>query len=83
LISDRALAEIGRKVKDILRALHIDDWKSEPHHQHQNIAERHYSTIKSRVNLIMNRTSAPGYTRLLCLEYVCFLYNHISNKTLE
>jgi uncharacterized protein YjgD (DUF1641 family) len=32
LISDRALAEIGHKIKNVLRALHIDDWQSEPHH---------------------------------------------------
>jgi hypothetical protein len=82
LISDRAMAEIGNKIKDILRALHIDDWQSEPHHQHQNFAERHYATIKSRTNLILNRTGAPGSTWLLCLEYVCFLYNHISNQQL-
>jgi hypothetical protein len=77
LISDRA------KIKDILRAYKIDDWESEPHHQHQNYAERHYATMKSRVNVIMNRTGAPGYTWLLCLQYVAYLYNHISVHSLE
>ena len=36
LISDWAQLEISAKVHDILRALCIDDWQSEPHHQHQN-----------------------------------------------
>ena len=36
LISDRAQVEIGKKVKDILRILCIDDWQSEPHKQFQN-----------------------------------------------
>ena len=40
LISDRAQVEVGRKVKDILRALVIGNWQSEPHQQQQNPAER-------------------------------------------
>jgi hypothetical protein len=55
LISDNALAEIGTKVKDIHRAIFIDDWQSESHHQHQNYAKRHYSTIKSRTNIILKQ----------------------------
>jgi len=39
LISDRAQVETSKKVQDILRALIIDDWQSESHHQHQNFAE--------------------------------------------
>ena len=31
LISDRAQVEISKRVLDILRALFIDDWQSEPH----------------------------------------------------
>jgi hypothetical protein len=65
IISDRALSEINQKVHDILRAYIIKDWQSEPHHQHQNYAERHYALIKSRTNIIMNRTGAPANTWLL------------------
>ena len=39
LISDNADAEVSARVKDILRALCIDDWQSEPHYQWQNFAE--------------------------------------------
>jgi hypothetical protein len=60
LISDRALAEIGTKLKDILRALFIDYWQSEPHHQLQNYAEQHYSIIKSWTNILLIHTGAPG-----------------------
>ena len=35
LVSDSAKALISAKVLQILRALHIGDWQSEPHHQHQ------------------------------------------------
>jgi Reverse transcriptase (RNA-dependent DNA polymerase) len=83
LISDRALAEIGSKVHDILRALFIDDWQSEPHHQHQNFAELHYSTIKTRTNVLMNRTGAPANAWLYCLKYICFVFNHVSSKILD
>ena len=33
LLSDRAQVEISKKVLDILRALYIGDWQSEPHRQ--------------------------------------------------
>ena len=83
LISDHAQSEISNRVLDILRAYCIDDWQSEPHHQHQNFAERRYQTIKRLVNTIMDRTGAPPSTWLLCLKYVCYLLNHISSPTLE
>ena len=83
LISDRAQSEISNKAKDLLRALFIDEWQSEPHHQHQNYAERRYGTIKSRTNLILNRTGAPASCWLLCLYYVCFLTNHLSTESLN
>ena len=31
LISDRAQVKISKRVQDILRALFIDNWQSEPH----------------------------------------------------
>ena len=46
LISDSAQSEISNRVKDMLRALFIDDWKSEPHYQHQKFAKRRHHTAK-------------------------------------
>ena len=46
LISDRAQVETSNKVQDILRNYIIQDWQSEPHHQHQNAAEWHYQDTK-------------------------------------
>jgi hypothetical protein len=83
LTSDRALSEISHKIKDILRALFNDDWQSKPHHPHQNFAERHYATIKARSNILFNRTGAPGFAWLLCLQYVAFMFNHVSAKSLD
>ena len=67
LISDRAQTEIGKRALDILRALFISSWQSEPHQQQQNRAERKYQTLKRYTNTILNRTGAPAYTWLLCL----------------
>jgi hypothetical protein len=68
LVSDRALAEISSKIQHILNAYIIDDWQCEPHRQHQNFPERHYAMIKSRTNIIINRTGAPPNTWLLFFE---------------
>ena len=83
LISDRAQVEISNRVNDILRAYHIDDWQSEPHYQHQNMAERRWGVIKAMVNLLLNRTGAPAYTWLLALLYVCCILNHTALGSLE
>ena len=46
LISDRNQTEIINKVKDMLRVLLIDDWKSDTHKQFQNCADHRHQTIK-------------------------------------
>jgi transposase InsO family protein len=42
LLSDSAIVIRSSRVKDILRALYIGQWTSEPHRQNQNIMERRY-----------------------------------------
>ena len=83
LISDSAQVIIGNKVQDILRTLCIDSWQSEPYQQHQNAAERRYQTIKRAANRVLDRSGAPDYTWLLCLQYVCFLLNHTYNDNIQ
>ena len=50
LISDSAQVEISNRVLDILRNYVIEDWQSEPYHEHQNPAERRYQIIKAYTN---------------------------------
>ena len=83
LISDRAQVEISNRAHDILRALCIEDWQSEPHHQHQNHAERRWAVIKPMVNLLLNRTGAPGKCWLLALLYVACILNHTAVASLH
>jgi hypothetical protein len=52
LISNRAKAEVSKKVSDIARPYNIDQWQSEPNHQHQNYAERRIATEEANTNNI-------------------------------
>jgi hypothetical protein len=83
LISDRAQSEISNKVKEILQALIIGAWQSEPHQQHQNPAERKYQSVKRMANTLIDRTGSPGYTWLLALMYVCFVLNNTASALLN
>jgi hypothetical protein len=59
LFSDNAKVQIGKAVQTILRMYCIDDMQSEPHHQHQNPAERRIQDVKKVSNSIMDRTGTP------------------------
>jgi hypothetical protein len=82
LINDCAQEEISNKVKDILHALHILDWQSEPHQQHQNPCKCCYQTIKVMANTILDHTGSSAFLWLLCLGYVCFLLNNVASYIL-
>jgi hypothetical protein len=83
LFSDNAKTQIGKAVQDILRIYAINDFQCEPHHQHQNYAERRIQEIKKYTNLIMDRVGAPPTYWLLCLEYVVYLINRLSVQSLH
>jgi hypothetical protein len=83
LVSDRAQLEISNRVKDILRNLIIDDWQSEPYHEHQNAAERRYQVVKTTTNKVLDRTGASANSWLLALIYVCYVLNHLATESLS
>ena len=83
LLSDHAAVEISKKVQDLLRVYRIGNWSSEPHHQHQNPAERRIGTIIESTNNVMNHSGAPACLWLLAITYVVFLYNHIAHASLD
>ena len=76
LVSDCAQVEISKRVIDILRALCISSWQSEPHQQQQNPAERRYQTVKGMTNTLLDRSGSPAYTWLLAMMYACFILNY-------
>jgi hypothetical protein len=82
LISDNAKAQVSVQAKDIMRALMIDDWHSEPHKGNQNFAERGWRDTKQRFNNLMNQSGAPAKAWLLALQCICFIMNHIALASL-
>ena len=82
LITDSARVEISRQVKDILRALAIDDWQSEPNYQHQNFAEHRWKSIKRCVQWFMNWRNVDPAAWLLCLKWVADVMNHTAEESL-
>ena len=83
VISDGAKAETSTRIKDILRALVISGWHSEPYQENQNFAENRYSTIKAATNRVLNRSGAPANCWLLVMQYVCHVLNHLASPTLN
>ena len=75
LISDGGKYEISKRVTDLLRSLFIQDYQSEPYHQHQNKAENRYA--------VMNTSGCPAFCWLLCLQYICVVLNHLASPTLQ
>ena len=62
-------------------APHIQDYQSEPYHQHQNKAENHFGLGKLYTNTIMNTSGSPACCWLLILQYICVVLNHLASPT--
>lgn len=82
LLSDHAIALRSSRILDILRALCIGQWTSEPHRQNQNTMERRYQTAKRLTNVVMDRSGCPASCWLLCMQYVCTVLNCTACKSL-
>ena len=83
LISDGGKYEISKRVTDLLRSLFIQDYQSEPYHQHQNKAENRFGLAKRYTNTAMNTSGCPACCWLLCLQYICVVLNHLASPTLQ
>ena len=83
LISDGGKYEISKRVTDLLHSLFIQDYQSEPYHQHQNKAENHFGLDKRYTNTVMNTSGCPACCWLLCLQYICVVLNHLASPTLQ
>ena len=83
LISDGVKYEISQQVTDLLHSLFIQDYQSEPYHQHQNKAENHFGPDKRYTNTVMNTSGCPACCWLLCLQYICVVLHHLASPTLQ
>ena len=68
LSSDGGKYEISKRVTDLLRSLFIQDFQSEPYHQHQNKAENRFGLAKRYTNTVMSTSGCPACCWLLCLQ---------------
>ena len=83
LISDGGKYEISKRVIDLLFPLFIQDYQSEPYHQHPNLAENRFELAKRYTNTVMNTSGCPACCWLLCLQYICVVLNHLASPTLQ
>ena len=83
LISDGGKNKISKRVTDLLRSLFIQDYQSEPYHQHQNKAENRFGLAKRYTNTVMNTSGCTACCWLLCLHYICVVLNHLASPTLQ
>ena len=83
LISDGGKYEISKRVTDLLRSLFIQDYQSEPYHQHQNKAENCFGLAKCYTNAVMKASGCTACCWLLCLQYICVVLNHLASPTLQ
>ena len=83
LISDGGKYGISQRVTDLLRSLFIQDYHSEPYHQHQNKAENRFGLAKHYTNTVMNTSGCPAFCWLLCLQYICVVLDHLASPTLQ
>ena len=75
IITDGGKFEISKKVAGVLWSLFINQYQSEPYHQHQINPEQCYGAVKRFINTLMNLTGAPAHCWLLCLVSVCSFLN--------
>ena len=82
-VMDEGKYEISKQVTDLLRSLFIQDYQSEPYHQHQNKAENCFGLAKRYTNTVMNTSGCPACCWLLCLQYICVVLIHLASPTLQ
>ena len=81
--SDGGKYEISKGVTDLLHSLFIQDYQSEPYHQHQNKAENRFGPAKRYTNTVMNTSGCLACCWLLCLQYICVVLHHLESPTLQ
>jgi hypothetical protein len=82
LLSDNSPQQCNIKVKEILWLHSINDMQCEPHHQHQNHAERRIQEVKKTTNAIMDCSGTPAKYWSLCLLFVIYLFNHLCTDSI-
>jgi hypothetical protein len=83
LYSDDARVQFGKTIQSIPRMYCIEDMQSEPHHQHQNPAERRFQDVKKVSSHIMDCISTRASfcpLSLLCTNSILNRLSIVSSK---
>jgi hypothetical protein len=83
LYRDNAKVQIGKTIQSIRPMYCIDYMQIEPHHQHQNPAERRLQGVKKISNHIMDRTGTQSSFWLLSLLHATYIINRLSTESLK
>jgi hypothetical protein len=76
------LEQCSNQDNEILCLYSINNMQWEPHHHHQNHAERRIQEVKTTTNAIMDHTATPAKNWSLCLRFVIYLFNHSATDSI-
>ena len=83
LNSDGGTYDISKGVTDLLHSLFIQDFKSEPYHQHQNKVKNCFGHAKHYPKTVMNTSGCPACSWLFCLQCICVVLNYLASIPLQ
>jgi transposase InsO family protein len=83
LKSDNSQMQSSDAWMDICRKYNIRQSFTEPHHPHQNQAERSIQEVKRMVNSIMDKTGSPDNLWAFCTKYVVYILNRLAHPDLQ
>ena len=83
LTSDGGKYVISKGVTDLLHSLFIQDFKSEPYHQHQNKVKNRFGHAKHYPKTVMNTSGCPACSWLFCLQCICVVFNYLASIPLQ
>ena len=80
--TDNAYEEVLGEWEEVCKTYYIPQIALEPHHQHQNKAERRIQDIKRRSRLLMQLNEAPEKYWDFAVELATEYLNHIATRKL-
>ena len=83
LTSDGGTYDISKGVTDLLHSLFIQDYQSEPYHQHQNKVKNRFGHAKHYSKTVMNTSGCPACSWLFCLQCICVVLNYLLSLPLQ
>ena len=83
LTSDGGTYDISKGVTDLLHSLFIQDYQSEPYHQHQNKVKNRFGHAKHYPKTVMNTSGCPACSWLFCLQCICVVLNYLASLPLQ